>query len=136
MSTGFFTITVSSPGSEQIQPGNLDPEIPITIAKSLYLKQVQSPQHLQTYFGTLAYGFHMQGMNMQRGTTAPWWTAPEMGDQMTYECNSKLGTPRATDCSQLLSQLGAPSDSIQVAPGAVRFLSSSKRNHLSSSLLI
>ena len=62
---------------------------------------------------------------MQRGATTPWWDVTETSDEMTYECDAKLGNPSAIDCSQLSSQLGAPSDSVLVAPGAIKFLSSS-----------
>ena len=66
----------------------------------------------------------------------PWWSAdtgthhtasPSEEDETSYECDTSLGIPDAADCSQLEDlQLGAPSDTIAVGPGAPKILSSSE----------
>ena len=69
----------------------------------------------------------------QVGASGTWWqlafSTPikPLVDDMSYQCDAKLGNPREVDCSQLeYSQLGPLSDSISIRPGAPKILSSSK----------
>ena len=62
---------------------------------------------------------------MHRGGDLTWWRkdTQQASDEMTYACNSNLGAPHAADCSQLdYSQLGPPSDTVAVGPGASKVL--------------
>ena len=48
---------------------------------------------------------------------------------MAYDCDANLGAPREVDCELLeYSQLGPPSDTITVGPGAPKLLSSNSCN--------
>ena len=51
----------------------------------------------------------------------------EEEDDMMYDCDAGLGVPSAINCSQLdYSQLGASSDTVTIAPGTSKILSSSE----------
>lgn len=64
---------------------------------------------------------------MDQGVPGQWWEhTSKVDDEMTYTCDSKLGSPAATDCIKLLSQLPHGSDNIELGPGNVRFLSLGK----------
>ena len=64
---------------------------------------------------------------MDQGVPGQWWEhTSKVNDEMTYTCDSKLGSPAATDCIKLLSQLPPGSDKIELGPGNVRFLTLSK----------
>lgn len=80
---------------------------------------------LQIRYARLALGFHRRADGMRRGGPVKWWSSVLAVNDMTYECDSKLGSPKVIDCTQVGSQLGAMSDSVQVGAGEVRFLSSS-----------
>ena len=75
-------------------------------------------------------------MSSQVTPFKPWWeyvqdfvSAPNIvQDKMTYQCDSSLGAPTEADCSQLeRSQLGSPSDTVEIGPGKLKMLSSSIR---------
>lgn len=69
------------------------------------------------------------------GSHHPWWTPRANTDDMTYECDARLGSPREIDCSKLeYSQLGAPSDTTTISPGAPKVLSTSMEVQESSLL--
>lgn len=107
------------------EPGDKDPSIPERIYKYLSLISQSAQGALKLRYLTLALGFSQRADSMHRGGEEPWWKIVA-ADKMTYECDSKLGSPKAIDCTQVRSQLGATSDSVQVGAGEVRFLSSSK----------
>lgn len=63
---------------------------------------------------------------MTPGGKTPWWQqVPDSADEMTYECDAKLGAPAAVDCAKVeYGELGADDDTISVGAGVVKFLSS------------
>ena len=64
-----------------------------------------------------------QAERMNQGGSVPWWEVPSQASEMTYECNEGLGSPSIADCTQIeSSQLGAPSDTVALHPGATTFL--------------
>ena len=66
-------------------------------------------------------------MSMRGGGERPWWSRSTLpADEMTYECDSKLGDPAPVDCSKLRYELGAASDNLQIESGVIQFLSSSE----------
>ena len=107
----------------------LDPYVPLM----LYAAQ----QHAESgpslaITDPLAFAF-MQ-MSSQVSSSKPWWdyvseyvSDPEAArDEMTYKCDSNLGAPGEADCSQLeYSQLGPPSDAVEIGPGKLKLLLSS-----------
>ena len=62
----------------------------------------------------------------------PWWPSPQdsdsppAGDTAVYECDTKLGTPSDSGCSHIDYSVGAPSDTLTLAPGLPKILTSSK----------
>ena len=63
---------------------------------------------------------------MTPGGNTPWWQQiPESADEMTYECDAKLGAPAAVDCAKVeYGEMGANDDTISVGAGIVKILSS------------
>ena len=63
---------------------------------------------------------------MTPGGKTPWWQQiPDAADEMTYECDAKLGAPAAVDCAKVeYGELGADDDTISVGAGVVKILSS------------
>ncbi|KAL9122289.1 MAG: hypothetical protein Q9187_001153 [Circinaria calcarea] len=130
-SSSFITVTVSSISGED-QPGDRDPMIPFRFSTDLTAEaRATLPAMRQAYArAAQAMSKRMDEMILS-GSTMPWWQASVGADEMTYECDSKLGTPHITDCFHLeYSALGAPSDSINLTPGAPKILSSSKEMHI------
>lgn len=73
----------------------------------------------------MATDFYYRAMALRRGGNVPWWgrNAPQASDKMSYDCDANLGAPHAADCSQLdFSQLGPPSDTVNIGPGASKVL--------------
>lgn len=71
--------------------------------------------------------FSLHSLFMKRSESEPWWalTLP-LGDTMSYDCDAKLGSPSAVDCSHLeYSQLGYPSDTLILEPNVMKTLTSS-----------
>lgn len=126
-SSSFFTVTVSSISGDD-HPGDRDPVIPIRFKKDLDVKARAAPPHLRQAYAKDARAMRrIVDVMVLSGLTVPWWQASVGAHEMTYECDSKLGSPHATDCFHLeYSALGAPSDSIKVTPGVPKILSSSK----------
>lgn len=63
---------------------------------------------------------------MTPGGKTPWWQQiPESADEMTYECDAKLGAPAAVDCAKVeYAELGPSDETFSVGAGVVKFLSS------------
>lgn len=108
------------------EPGDNDPSVPLRVANYLSTLYYSAQGTLKIRYASLALGFHRQSESMHRGGRTTWWAGGQAADDMTYECDSKLGSPKVFDCTQVHSQLGATSDSVQVGAGEVKFLSSSK----------
>ena len=68
-------------------------------------------------------------MRMRTGGNRPWWSNagdPVGEDEMTYECDAKLGSPKEVDCAQVeWGELGAGNDAIDLVSGVAKTLSSS-----------
>ena len=85
------------------------------------------PPLLKKMFEIGARFWSTQVQSMRRGGTTPWWTLPLQKSEMTYECDSSLGSPPIVDCTQVeWQQLGAASDSLTLGPGKVTFFHSSE----------
>lgn len=73
----------------------------------------------------MATDFYYRALAVGRGGGIPWWyrKTPQAVDRMAYDCDANLGAPHAADCSQLdYSQLGPPSDTVVIGPGAPKVL--------------
>ena len=133
-STAFITITVThaeSPKSGK-QPGNTDPAIPLVIGKYMHAAvggsegSGQLPK-IRSIGGQM---WELASTGMIRSSSTTWWLSASQSsthDEMTYECDTALGSPAVVDCTQVeWNQLGPPSDTVRVGPGMVQFLHSSE----------
>ncbi|MCJ1236968.1 hypothetical protein MMC14_004952 [Varicellaria rhodocarpa] len=131
---GFLTVTVAGnpryKDLHDIGPGDYDPAVPMALADSL--RRIgngirKGNPYAVRYFDD-AKVLEMHSKEMERSSLEEtWWR--DLGtvstDLMTYECDAKLGSPTAIDCSQLeySSLIGAPSDSVTIGPEMDQFLS-------------
>lgn len=113
-----------------LSPGNYDPSIAVVVREHLWDARSRAPINsvAQQRHQSEAQLMHLQVMAMQRGGgNVPWWRQyPLASDEMTYECDAGLGSPKAMDCSQLQHQISARTDNVQIAAGEVNFLSTGK----------
>lgn len=107
-------------------PGDNDPATAVRLREAVRDALVARPE-LQILRGFFLY-LSLQTMFMKREEGKPWWAlALPLGDTMSYECNAKLGSPRAVDCGHVEnSQLGYPSDTLILEPNAAKTLTSSQ----------
>ena len=74
--------------------------------------------------------WELAAAGMIRSGSTTWWLSASSSiaaDDMTYECDTSLGSPTVADCSQVeWSQLGPPSDTVTVGPDQVQFMHSSE----------
>ena len=127
--SAFITLSVTSVSEDTPQPGDLDP----TIAQSLagYLSGLcfsgSGGTFMRGKYLQLATWFTRQSQVLVRGSKQPWWSPNiQPSDEMTYTCDSRLGSPTTADCERLQDALDSSKDTLQLAAGEVRFLSSSK----------
>ena len=126
VSASFMTITVTGPRGKQtlLSPGNVDPAIPIAVARATYTtaqEMARSPALVASSEFWVA-----QANRMERGGAQTWWQLqpPKAPPEMTYKCEANLGRPPVVDCTQIeWNQLSPPSDTLNVGPG-VTFLHS------------
>lgn len=73
--------------------------------------------------------YRSQSARMRTGGSRPWWSAtgdPVTQDEMTYECDAKLGRPKEVDCLEIeFGELGADGGNVDLIPGVAKTLSSS-----------
>ena len=66
------------------------------------------------------------GYGADSTTAVAMWDPPSSPlppDEMSYDCDANLGAPSAVNCANIdRSQLGAPSDTIMIGPGAPKVL--------------
>ena len=63
------------------------------------------------------------------GTSTPWWyfEGSQTPNQMTYECDTGLGSPTPLDCTDIeWNQLRPASETLEVGPNNVTFLTRSE----------
>ena len=65
---------------------------------------------------------------MRTGGRVPWWYSranPEEEDDLTYECDPKLGHPKEVDCAHVeWEELGADADVVALVPAIVKTIAS------------
>ncbi|KAL9118562.1 MAG: hypothetical protein Q9187_004893 [Circinaria calcarea] len=122
-SSSFVTLTVSNIAGDP-SPGGYDSQIPIKLGQHLRDKLVNSKGKSST--APSYEEFFMRAAIMEQeggGGQEPWWTSRQHTDDMTYECDAHLGSPRVVDCGKLeFSQLGASSDTVRISAGAPKVL--------------
>ncbi len=81
---------------------------------------------VRAQLGAIVHRMVVVSQKMRPGGNTPWWQqVPDSADEMTYECDAKLGAPAAVDCAKVeYGELGADDDTISVGAGVVKFLSS------------
>ena len=132
----FITLTVSGPRDRRKKPGDTDPDIAIAlgdrVGENLYQMWNSGTRSGDTFrrFKQIMGRFYIRGSKMERSSGTSWW-APDQSppNQMTYECDAKLGSPAVVDCTHLeyegLKPAGAP-DTVQIGPGLTKVSTSSK----------
>lgn len=104
-------------------PGGHDSQIPIKLGQHLRDKLVNSKGKSTTAPSYEEFFVKAASMEREGGGSEPWWTPRQHTDDMTYECDAHLGSPRVVDCGKLeYSQLGAPSDTVRISAGAPKIL--------------
>ena len=128
-STTFITLTVSGARGRLTRPGDQDSEVPEHLGKLIRERSREfTATRSWNVFQSIARYLHVMGRMGE-----PWWGKPyfdaldgtlvDADDKMTYECNSRLGSPSPKDCSHLeYAELGPDGDNVQVGPGFTRFL--------------
>ena len=109
-------------------PGDDDPTIPLALGQQLKQKEADSKgkavgDPASSEFFQISGA--MEAFREDSGAPSWWDYRPEtITDDMTYDCDVNLGSPRPVDCSKLeYSQLGVGSDTVLVSPQAPRILS-------------
>ena len=127
----FITVTVNGTVVPEISPGDTDPIIPLIFAENLInlANSMMGNENLRTARWDRAQAIHDRGRAMIDNGGTWWQAALSPPDDMTYECDTSLGSPTPMDCSQLQWQgFGNPSDSIQIIPGNPKSFFSSKHH--------
>ena len=108
------------------QPGNTHPSVAVLIAEYLSGILKGANNAVRAKLGSTIHRMVVVSQKMRPGGNTPWWQQiPESADEMTYECDAKLGAPAAVDCEKVeYGELGADDDTISVGAGVVKFLSS------------
>lgn len=129
----FFTASITSPQTPASLPGATEPGIGALVSDNLNMagrRAARSPDSsLSQRYLQEAAQVNAQTLLMSRGGDVTWYGFAQTPkeDMMTYVCDANLGAPSEVDCSQLeYTQLGGLDDTLQVGPGVVKFLTSSK----------
>ena len=119
-SSSFLTLKVTSSPDNNPEPGDYDPAIPLAI-------EGWTANAAQQGVDTSSIWTRQADYMTRGGSSITWWDFPSSAetDEMTYECDSGLGSPSVTDCAQVeWHQLGPTSDTLAVGPGSTQFLHS------------
>ena len=126
-SARFITVTVSGLRNGPPDTPNKDDDIPNRLSDELQSHSSQ-PGHSMFLVGIHLRAFRLLAAKllMLEGKISNWWDGdPTNPSHIFYECDSKLGSPTKSDCTQLeYSQLGPPSDTLAIRPEAAKLLSS------------
>ena len=133
-STAFITITVCNSDSPKWgkEPGNTDPAIAEAIGQYMHgaaggETTSSEMKKIRSIGGQM---WELASTGMLRSSSTTWWLSASQSsahDEMTYECDTSLGSPVVADCAQVeWNQLGPPSDTLTVGPQNVHFLHSSR----------
>ena len=130
-STAFLTVSITNPRTKKPASGNTDPSIALTLGDSVREAWINTlPQDpMRQLLAKRSNYYVSQSMRMRTGGSVPWWSAPvnPVEDDMTYECDSKLGSPKEVDCAHVeWEELGPNTDVVELVPGVVKTLASSK----------
>ena len=124
-STVFITVGVAKLGAVLRVPGDTDPSIAQALAMAA--PQTSQPSGSSLFPQSAPSNLWLtQSERMTRGGSLRWYNAiSQVSNEMAYQCDAKLGTPSAVDCTQIeWNQLSPPVDTLTVGPGATTFLHS------------
>ena len=103
---GFLTVSMMKALTPQKRPGQTEASIAESLAKHVAVRALQPgvSSAAQTY--ALDYGrvLHRRALQMEGGQGPDTWYDPTLpgSDEMTYQCDSKLGSPSVIDCEKLM----------------------------------
>ena len=129
---------MSGPEQRSRKPGDTDPMIPIKIGESLTLLNVMAPDNFDSSIsadGRRYMNLGLSSLGAAGVNPSPWWQqrVSPSDDEMTYQCDARLGNPSEVDCSRIeWNQLAPGLDTLSVGPGNPTFLHSSKQLVLQS----
>ena len=133
-----MTVSITNPKSKEPSPGDTDPAIAQTLADAVRnaWSHTSSSSPMRQLLGKRSSFYVSQSMRMRTGGNVPWWSSranPQEENDMTYECDPKLGHPKEVDCAHVeWEELGADADVLELVPGTVRNLTSSRSADLTS----
>lgn len=126
-STTFITVTVGNVEGKNRSPGNFDPSIAVLVAEYLGNRARGQPSNVRSRLNGIIHDFTLRTQKMYAGgkTTPFWSTVAASEEQMSYQCDPKLGAPAEVDCAHVeFDELGANDDTFSVGPGVTKILSS------------
>ena len=128
--TAFITAIVHGTHLINPTPGDQDPSVPLALSSIFEMQASLQPENSNQRFVNLMESALYQGDASGQPGDRPWWDRGSIGsetaqkallasDEMTYECDSRLGSPSNVYCSQIeWSQLGPPSDTLTLDPSS------------------
>ena len=126
----FITVTVKGLGDGPPETPNKDDDIPLQLSEELRSRLPSGDEDLRDRMlhfiveAVKATNLETASSLMNQGDISNWWD-PFRPSWVTFECDSSLGSPAISDCTQLeYSGLSPPSDTLIIGPGATKFLSS------------
>lgn len=131
-STAFITLSITGADFKYPSPGNKDPSIALLLADSVReaWSNTLSTNPRRQQLAKRSQFYVSQSMRMRTGGNRPWWSAagdPVAEDEMTYQCDIKLGSPKEVGCAKVeWSEVGEDRQTFSLVPGVARTLSSSK----------
>ncbi|KAL8794077.1 MAG: hypothetical protein Q9195_003377 [Heterodermia aff. obscurata] len=130
-STAFLTVSITGDIKDP-SPGNTDPSIAMLLEDSVREAWSNSLPGSPTrqLLAKRSNFYRSQSVKMRTGGNRPWWSASAdlvAQNEMTYECDAKLGRPKEVDCLKIeFGELGADGDKLDLTPAVAKTLSSSK----------
>ena len=122
---------MTGPSEKLMKPGDTDPSIPLALAnyEKIWVRHNVIGTDASKMHTMKALCWEMQAEDMKRGGSVPWWHYSTLPDDMTYECDSNLGSPSVADCIQIEWQQinSVASDTLRMGPSQVSFYHSSKQ---------
>ena len=81
---------------------------------------------IRDQLGAIVHRMIIVSQKMRPGGNTPWWQqVPDAAEEMTYECDARLGAPQPVDCAKVeYGELGLNDDTFSVTAGLAKVLSS------------
>ena len=126
ISAHFLTVSVKATNFKDPQPGNTHPSLAIFVAENLSNLMVGATNAVRDQLGAIVHRMVLVSQKMRPGGDTTWWQqVPDAAEEMSYECDAKLGAPNAADCARVeYGELGLDDDTFSLTGGLAKVLSS------------